>query len=431
MLAIHAIKSLNRTQRDTFIAAFLGWTLDAFDFLIVTLVAGRIAEEFRVGLAAVLFSITLTLVMRPVGALVFGILADRFGRRFPLMVDIILYSAIDAATAFSPNYVTFLLWRAVFGIAMGGEWGLGASLAMEVIPIKARGFFSGVLIQGYPCGYLLATAAYAVLYSAVPSASWRAMFLIGAAPSLLVLFMRMRVPESQAWEQQSARRKAAGISVWRTIKLVMKRHPFLFLYVILFMTAMSAIAHGTQDAYPSFLQKQLAFDIAPVSILTIIGNVGAIVGGIFFGHFSQYWGRRRAIIIAASLGILIVPLWVGFVHVPGIAVVASLAIGAFLLQFTVGAWGPIPAHLMELSPSDVRGTFPGVAYQLGSLVASFVVTAEALIAVAHGEPQEPDYAFALGVCALGAFLAVIFFTAIGREARGSDLMKVTENHDPS
>jgi MFS transporter, SHS family, lactate transporter len=421
------MRSLSPEQRNTFLASFLGWSLDAFDYFLVTFVTLRIAKEFNVGLPAVLFTVTLTLAMRPLGALIFGILADRFGRRIPLMVDIMLYSILEFLTAFSPNYAIFLILRGLFGIAMGGEWGLGAALAMESLPTETRGFFSGVLQQGYAFGYLLAAVVYGVLFTLFPTMSWRVLFIIGVLPALMVLFIRKGVHESPVWEHQQALHREKGVSVWQGIGYAIKSHPWLFIYVIILMTAFNTMSHGTQDAYPTFLQKQLGLPASATSIITIIANIGAICGGMLFGYYSQYWGRRRAIIIAAALGILMIPFWSGLLRLPFMQLLTSIAIGAFLLQFMVqGAWGVIPVHLNELSPTDVRGTFPGFAYQLGNLFASFIVTIEAIAANNLGTVQSPNYGLALALFSFGAFLAVIILAAIGREAKGIDFIKESD-----
>ena len=420
-------RSLNRDQRNTFLASFLGWTLDAFDFFLVSFVTLRIAGDFRVALPAVVLTTALTLAMRPLGALIFGILADRFGRRTPLMVDIILYSVLELLTAFSPNYAIFLVLRILFGIAMGGEWGLGSSLAMETLPTEARGLFSGILQQGYACGYLLGAIAYFLVFTLFPGVGWRAMFVIGVLPALLVVFIRANVPESPVWEHQQTLHRERGTNVWQGMLNAIKSRWILFVYIILLMTAFNSLSHGTQDNLPNFLQAQLKLGVAATSTITVIANIGAIIGGILFGYYSQSWGRRRAIITACVLGIIMIPLWSGLIRIPGIGVLPSIAIGAFLLQFMVqGAWGVIPVHLNELSPTDVRGTFPGFAYQLGNLFASFIIYFEAVLAVNMGTPKTPNFASALAIFSLGAFIAVIIFTAIGREARGIEFIEADE-----
>ena len=419
--------SLNREQRNAFLASFLGWTLDAFDFFILTFVTLRIAKDFNVALPAIAFTITLTLMLRPVGALLFGILADRFGRRTPLMIDIICYSVIELLTAFSPNYFVFFLLRGLFGIAMGGEWGLGSSLAMESLPTQTRGLFSGILQQGYACGYLLAAVAYFLVFNFFPYFGWRTMFVIGVLPALLVVYIRFGVTESPVWEHQQVLHRERGTNVWQGMGNAIKRHWLLFVYLIILMTAFNSLSHGTQDLLPTFLQAQVKLGVNATSTITIIANIGAIIGGILFGYYSQNWGRRRAIIVACIIGMIMIPFWVGFIRIPGLSLLASIAVGAFLLQFMVqGAWGVIPVHLNELSPTDVRGTFPGFAYQLGNLFAANIVFLEALLAENLKNGKVPNYAEALAIFSLGAFIAVIIFTAIGREARGIEFIKADE-----
>ena len=429
MNAFQMIGSLNRQQRNTFTASFLGWTLDAFDFFLVTFVTLRVSKDFRVALPLVLFAVSLTLIMRPLGALIFGILAERFGRRLPLMIDIIFYSIIELLTAFSPNYSVFLLLRALFGIGMGGEWGLGASLAMEALPTESRGFFSGILQQGYAFGYLVAAIVYYLVFLLVPNPSlaWRVMFAIGVLPALLVVFIRLGVPESPVWEHQQTLHRERGVSLWQGMWNAIKSRWILFLYVVLLMTAFNSLSHGTQDNLPTFLQAQLKLGTGATSLITIIANIGAIIGGMIFGFYSQRWGRRRAIIIACILGLLMIPLWSGLLRIPGIGLLTSIAIGAFLLQFMVqGAWGVVPVHLNELSPTDVRGTFPGFAYQFGNLLASFIVTLEAIVAQNLGTVKTPNYGLALAIFSACAFVAVIFFAAIGREAKGIEFTQTDE-----
>jgi len=433
MNAFSLIRSLNREQRSTFLASFLGWSLDAFDFFLLTFVTTRVAKEFHVELPAVIVALTLTLAMRPVGAFIFGLLAERFGRRIPLMIDILFYSCMELLTALAPNYAVFLILRALFGVGMGGEWGVGSSLAMEALPARSRGFFSGLLQQGYAFGYLLGALVFFGVFNIIPGLSWRAMFVVGSIPALLVFFIRRNVPESAVWEQQQRERRTQRIGFWQSIWNEVKRYPILFVYVILLMTAFNSLSHGTQDNFPTFLQTQVllglnkANQVTLTTILTVIANIGAIGGGLFFGYNSERWGRRGAIIIAACIGLLMIPLWSGLVRIPSVSEVITIGIGAFLLQFMVqGAWGVIPAHLNELSPANVRGTFPGFAYQLGNLFASGIVTIEAVVAQNLGSVHAPNYSLALALFSVGSFLAVIIFTAIGHEAKGVEFIKTAD-----
>src|SRR5213082_4126024 len=394
MEAVRLFKSLDRGQRNTFVACFLGWALDAFDFFLLTFVITVMARDFVTSVAKLSYAITLTLAMRPLGAFIFGLLGDRFGRRIPLMVDIIFYSAMELLTAFSPNFSVLLIFRALYGIGMGGEWGLGASLAMETLPIEARGLFSGILQQGYAFGYLLAAVVYWMVF---PFFGWRGLFVAGALPAILVLYIRARVPESPAW----LRRQHMTGDFWRELLIVLKRHWGLFLYLVALMTAFNAMSHGTQDMYQTFLGEQRHYDVTQKATTGIIYAFGAICGGTIVGHLSQKWGRRRSIALCCALGIMLIPLWV---FSPGYTL---LVIGGFAMQFMVqGAWGIVPVHLNELSPNAVRGTFPGFAYQLGNLFAANTAVVEAQLAHHFRDASgHPDYAKGLALFALIIFVA--------------------------
>ncbi|MDQ2889020.1 MAG: MFS transporter [Gemmatimonadota bacterium] len=399
MNAVDQWKELDRNQRSALVASFLGWTLDAFDFFLMVFMLGAIAKEFGTGVKAVAIAITLTLALRPLGALVFGLLADRFGRRPVLMIDILLFSVLEFASAFAPTLIALLVLRAAFGFAMGGEWGLGASLTMETLPPKARGIASGILQTGYPFGFLLASVVYGLLFDCI---GWRGMFMVGVLPALLVLFIRRNVQESPAWNRMRERPK-------QNLGAVLKKRWPLFIYVVVLMTAFNLFSHGTQDLYPTFLQTQHRLATHTVSIIAIIGNVGAIIGGLCFGALSQRIGRRKAIIFGALVSLPIIPLW-AFAATP-----LLLGAGAFLMQVAVqGAWGVIPVHLNELSPDEVRGTFPGFAYQLGNLLASGNATLQAAFAASHGG----NYGFALAVVAATAAVLIAVLTFFGPEKRG-------------
>ncbi len=398
-----------------FIASFLGWTLDAFDFFLLAFVVPHVAADFHRAIPQVVFAITLTLACRPLGALLFGRLADRFGRRTPLMIDIACYSLIELATAFSPNFTVFLVLRALYGVAMGGEWGLGAALAMESLPSNRRGLFSGLLQEGYAVGYLLAAVVFGVFFNAI---GWRGMFAVGVLPALLILYIRKNVPESPVWLASQRTPRQEPVQRWQT----MARYAPLFIYTVLLMTALNFMSHGTQDLYPTFLEQQRRLATGTVAWITIVANVGAIAGGIAFGTLSQRIGRRAGMLIAAALGVVSIPLWV---HAPSVAL---LGLGGFLLQFMVqGAWGIVPAHLNEISPMGSRGLFPGFTYQIGNLLSAPAAQIEATIAKTHFASANgaPNYASALSVIALVMLLAVLFFAALGYlvvpERRGVDL----------
>jgi MFS transporter, SHS family, lactate transporter len=397
-MKIAALSGWTSEQRQVVVASFLGWTLDAFDFFLLVFVLKDIAGEFDTQISNVTIAILLTLAMRPIGAFLFGRAADRWGRRPTLMVDILLYSVLEFASAFSPNLTVLIVLRALYGVAMGGEWGVGASLAMESVPPHARGFVSGLLQSGYPAGYFLASIVYGVLF---PIIGWRGMFMVGVLPALLVLYIRRGVPESPGWRPATTARGGT--------LAVLKSHWRLGLYAVVLMTAFNFFSHGTQDLYPTFLQVQHHLSAHAVGAIAAIYNAGAIIGGIVCGTLSERIGRRRMIVIAALLALPVLPLW-AFSSTP-----ALLAIGAFLMQVMVqGAWGVIPVHLNELSPDEARGTFPGFVYQLGNLIASVNATLQADIATSYGG----NYGLALAIVAGTVAVVIAILTAFGIEQKG-------------
>ncbi len=399
------LRGLNRDQRSAFLASLLGWTLDAFDFFILIFVIHDIATDFKTGVTDVTFAILLTLAMRPIGAFLFGWLADRYGRRPVLMIDILCYSVLELASAFAPSLGVLIVLRALYGIAMGGEWGVGAALTMESVPAQARGLISGILQEGYALGYLLAAVVFYALY---PLIGWRGMFVVGVVPALLVLYIRSQVRESSVWQ-------AGGHHRSSLLEAVRGRWPFV-IYVVVLMTAFNFLSHGTQDLYPTFLEVQRRFSSYTVGAIAVLYNIGALVGGIVFGALSERIGRRHAIVIASLLVLPIIPLW-AFTTAP-----LMLALGAFLMQFMVqGAWGVVPVHLNELSPDTVRGTFPGLVYQLGNLLAAANATIQAGIAHAHGG----NYAYALALIAGIVAIAVAVLAGFGREAKGVEFGAAT------
>jgi SHS family lactate transporter-like MFS transporter len=402
MLAV--LKALDRDQRAAFLASFLGWTLDAFDFFLLIFVINDIARDFSTGIAEVTEAITLTLAMRPVGAFVFGLLADRFGRKPVLMFDILFYSALELATAFSTSIEMLLLFRALFGIGMGGEWGLGASLALETVPPKARGAVSGVLQQGYATGNLLASVLYWTLYDSI---GWRGMFIVGVIPALLVVYLRLKVKESPVWE---AAQQDRGAGFARELLQSLRGRWPLFFYVVILMACFNSLSHGSQDLFPTFLKVQHGLDARATGAVSVVANLGAICGGVLFGAYSERIGRRRAIVIAA---LLILPVvWI-------YAIVQNpiwIAAGAFLVQFMVqGAFGTVPVHLNELSPEGARGTFPGFTYQLGNLLASGNQYFQAVFARTHGN----NFGLAIAAVTAAAALLLSLVTWFGPERKGT------------
>jgi SHS family lactate transporter-like MFS transporter len=386
-------------------ASFLGWTLDAFDFFVLVFLVDRLAVQFHVTKSAIVWTLTATLAMRPAGAVIFGLLADKYGRRKPLMANVVFFSLIELLCGFAPNYSTFLVLRTVYGIGMGGEWGVGASLAMESAPTRWRGVLSGVVQSGYSIGYLLAAVAARFI---LPAWGWRAMFWVGGAPALLAFYIRFRVRESEAWKQHRAPTMGAIV---RTASA----HWKIFLYLVLLMTLMMFLSHGTQDLYPDFLKSARSFDPKVVAYLAILFNFGAVLGSIFFGHLSESLGRRRAMILALLLTLAMVPLWA----FGGSLLI--LAIGAFVIQAGVqGTWGIIPAHLNELSPDSVRGLVPGLAYQLGILIAAPVNS------VVYALRKPLGYAWALAAFETLNIALLITVVALGSERKGKSFARHQE-----
>ncbi|OSC29389.1 MFS transporter [Mycobacterium vulneris] len=395
-------------QRNSLIAALLGWTMDAFDYFIVVLVYADIAKTFHHSKAEVAFVTTATLIMRPVGALLFGLWADRVGRRLPLMVDVMFYSVVGFLCAFAPNFTVLVILRLLYGIGMGGEWGLGAALAMEKVPVERRGFFSGLLQEGYAFGYLLASVASLVVIDWL-GLSWRWLFGLSIVPALISLVIRYRVEESEVWEAAQDRMKLTSTRIRDVLRsgAIIRR----FIYLALLMTAFNWMSHGTQDVYPTFLGAHAnhgaSLASTTVKWIVVVYNLGAIIGGLVFGTLSQRFSRRYTVVFCAVLALPIVPL---FAYSRS---AAMLCLGSFLMQlFVQGAWGVIPAHLTEMSPDAIRGLYPGVTYQLGNLLAAFNLPIQERLAESHGYP------FALAATIVPVLITVAVLTLIGKDATG-------------
>lgn len=382
--------------------------MDAFDYFLVVLVYADIATTFHHTKTDVAFLTTATLAMRPVGALLFGLWADRVGRRVPLMVDVSFYSVIGFLCAFAPNFTVLVILRLLYGIGMGGEWGLGAALSMEKVPAERRGVFSGLLQEGYAFGYLLASVAARVVMNWL-GLSWRWLFGLSIIPALISLIIRYRVKESEVWEAAQDRMRLTKTRIRDVLgnPAIVRR----FVYLVLLMTAFNWMSHGTQDVYPTFLTATTDHGAGLSSLtarwIVVIYNIGAIIGGLAFGTLSQRFSRRYTIVFCAALGLPIVPLFAYS------RTAAMLCLGSFLMQvFVQGAWGVIPAHLTEMSPDAIRGVYPGVTYQLGNLLAAFNLPIQERLAESHGYP------FALAATIVPVLLVVAVLTAIGKDATG-------------
>lgn len=382
-------------------SGILGWILDSFTFFILIFVVDALAKGFQVDKAAIIWSITITLATRPIGAFLLGSLADRYGRRRPLIACVLFFSVFTALTPFAPNYTTFILYRALYGIGMGGYWGIGASLVMESSPRRLRGLFSGIMQAGYSLGYLLAAVAVRTIE---PRFGWQAMFLSALFIAGVVAALTVLSPEP--------RTKVAGQA--RTTFAQILRTPFQhkkdFIYLVVLMTAITCLSHGTQDLYPDFLKSVHNFSAVAVSNITILYNIGAIVGCLIIGHFSERIGRRNSIMLALAISVVSIPAWAFG------SSLAILAFGSFLMQFGVqGVFGVIPAHLNELSPDSVRSLFPGVVYQLGMLFGAPSVGIEFALRRSLG------YSWALTAFELCTIAALLLICGFGPERRGREL----------
>ena len=394
--------SANKAQFHAVAAGFLGWTLDAFDFFVVVFLFDSLAAQFHVTKAAIVATLSWTLLMRPVGALIFGLLTDRYGRRIPLIANVIFFSVVELLCGFAPNYGVFLLLRILYGIGMGGEWGVGTSLVMEATSSRWRGMLSGILQNGYAIGYILAALAYRFAF---PAWGWRPMFWLGGIPAFLALYISAKVPESEAWRRH---RKSSTGAVLKAVGEQWK----LCAYLLLLMTFMMFLSHGTQDLYPDFLQSQHHVGVAVVSYIVILGNIGALLGGIIFGEFSNSKGRRLSLIAALLLSLAVIPLWAFG------SSLRALALGAFLMQVGVqGAWGIIPAHLSELSADSTRGLVPGLAYQMGIVLAARTPVVE------YGLRDRVGYDWALAGFEIFTIVILGIIVAFGPERRGRSFIE--------
>ena len=409
MSFVHDFRRLSPSQRHTFVAAFLGWTLDSLDFFLLIFCVKAISADFHAKPSDVLSAVFLTQAFRPVGALLFGVLADRYGRLPVLMFNVLSFSVIELACAFAPSLSMLLVLRALFGVAMGGEWGVGAALAFETLPTEGRGTFSGILQEGYAFGSILASAAFALFFHAI---GWRGLFILGASPALLVFYVQARVHESPVWLASAQKRRANPESESFSHKVGMLK-AFLptFLFLVVLMTAFMSFSHGTQDVYPTFLEVQMKLSPQLVGTIGVIYGIAQIAGGFVFGTLSERWGRKRAIIAAALLSLLAIPAW-AYGHSA-----VTLAVGAVVMQFMVqGAWGVVPAYLAELTPAPVRATAPGLAYQLGGLVTSWNAKAQALAAEEGG-----SYNHVLAITVIIVALSLALLASLGHEVKGKDM----------
>ena len=393
-------------------AGILGWVLDAFDFFVIVFLFDALAQHFHVSKASIVFTLTMTLAMRPVGAVLFGMLADTVGRRRPLIFCVVYFSLCTVLSGLAPSYSIFVVCRALYGIGMGGYWGIGASYAIESAPARLRGMLSGLIQAGYPVGYLLAAIAMQTLARGF---GWRAVFFVGAPVAAVIVILTLLAPESRAWKQH---RPHSGGRVFASLAA----HRKMFAYLLLMMTVLIFLSHGSQDLYPDFLRSipgiaaRTVLGMAPDLGIPVLFNMGAIAGALVFGALSQRTGRRRAVLLALAIALLAIPAWAF-----GTSLV-MLSAGSFLMQTGVqGAFGVIPAHLSELAPDEVRSLFAGSVYQLGVLLASPAPAMQFLLRRYVG------YAWALTIFEAGLIMLMMIIIWFGPEARNRSFLTAAES----
>lgn len=383
----------------SFLVAFGGWALDGFDFFLVVFSLTAIGRTFNASDKTVALALTATLALRPVGAFLFGLIADRCGRRLPLTMNLVLFAVVELCTGFTHSFREFLLVRAIFGIVMGGQWGVGVSLAMEKAPVRLRGALSGLLQEGYAIGYLFAALAFFLIFDRF---GWKPLFFLGPLPALAAAaYVAFNIEESAVWK----RTRQAN---WRGLGRQFATHWKLLVYVTLLMMTLHMTSHGTQDLYPTFLERQWGVPARERAFLSAFSMIGGIAGALIVSTFSDRLGRRRSMVIALVGGLCVIPLWAFSVSLP------LLILGGVLMQFCVqGAWGVLPAHLSEISPDSIRGSLPGLGNQCGVLLASGVVYLEAALV------RDGKYSNAMAGTAAIVFVLAILMTMIGRERRGA------------
>lgn len=439
------VRMLNRHHWAFFFVAFWAWTWDAFDFFTVSLTVSDLVKTFKVHKpditnTDITWGITLVLMFRSVGSIIFGVAADRYGRKWPFIVNNLLFIVLELGTGFCQTYEQFLACRALFGVAMGGLYGNAAATALEDLPTEARGLMSGMLQQGYAFGYLLAAAFSRGLVDTTPY-EWRPLYWFGACPPAIFIIWRLFLGETDTYNHHQSLRKTEGGGVGKTFiqegKVAVKRHWLLLTYLVLLMAGFNFMSHGSQDLYPTMLQNQYNFTATEVTVTQVVANLGAMLGGTVVGFSSQIFGRRISIIVMCIIGgALLYPYTFVSNH--------SIMAAAFFEQFCVqGAWGVIPIHLMELSPGAFRTFVVGTSYQLGNLVSSASSTIEATIGQRFplppkGETKRYDYGKVICIFMGCVYAYVILLTFLGPEhlsrsfdaSQDADLEEATgHNHE--
>ncbi|WVR04696.1 hypothetical protein IAU60_001707 [Kwoniella sp. DSM 27419] len=405
-----------------FFSGWLAWTVDGYDFFCVSLTVESLAKQFDVNTKHITTAITLTLLFRSLGAVIFGILSDRYGRKWPLVIVMLLIMCFELGSGFCQTYKQFLAVRSLFGVTMGGVWGAASQTALENVPVPARGLLSGMMQQGYAVGYLIAAVINLTIVQ-YSEPHWRTIYFFGAGFSFLAAVVRACLPESEQFIIARAEAKANGMSSKETTKAFTRELGAMFrtnwlrwIWAVCVMTFFNFFSHGSQDLYPTYLKTTKHLSSKLASKATIISNCGAIAGGTIAGYASQYLGRRFVVLMCCFWTAAFLPLWI----LP--SSFGGLAAGGFFVQAGVqGAWGCVPILLAEVSPPAFRALFAGLSYQLGNMASSGAAQIEATA----GESLKlkgtniPDYAAITGIL-LGAVIAWgIICIICGPEADGS------------
>ncbi|KAF3030800.1 hypothetical protein E8E15_011102 [Penicillium rubens] len=412
-----------------FIVGLAAWTADAFDFHALSIQTVKLADYYGRSKTDISTAITLTLLLRSVGAAFFGLAGDKYGRKWPMVLNMIILGILQIATIYSKTFQQFLAVRSLFGLFMGGVYGNAISMALEHCPVNARGLMSGILQQGYSMGYVF--AACANLGVGGGTDTWKTVFWIAAGISIAVGLVRICFPESQSFieAKKAGKRTMKAGEFWRETISMLGKEWRMCVYCIILMTWFNYYSHTSQDSYTTFMLTEKELENDGASRASILMKTGACVGGTIIGYLSQFVGRRRAIIVSAVLSGVLIPAWI----LPEGE--RSLSATGFFMQFFIqGAWGVIPVHLAELSPPAFRSSFTGLTYQIGNMISSpssqiiNAVAESTFITSASGHRVEA-YGPVMGVATAIIALGIMVTAAVGPEKRGRRFESVVAGVD--
>jgi len=403
-------KEPTRDQWNAYIAAWLGWTLDAFDFTIFLLIMVPIAKEFDVPLTAVTAVFTITLWMRLVGATAAGWMADRMGRKAPLMISILWYSLCNFIAGFSPTFAFLFFFRALLGIGMGAEWPAGAALAMESWPARSRGFMSGILQGSWGLGFALSSVAYGFLFDLI---GWRGLLWIGILPALAVVWIRYYVKEPTVWVENKRIQRESKAEVKAPLFSIFKRGVlFNTLTACLWMGSAFCVYYSIWALFSTYLQKELNWTPLMVATPLFWANIVVFAGSALWGLVSDKWGRRPGIIVPATLAILVTPLYLWTTD-------PIYIVGGFILQGIFGGsiYGQNPSYLSERFPTEVRATASGFVYHQGAIWGGLIAPVLTYMAV----QMNMGFAMPMMISTMLFLVIVVLAVLLGPETRGKRL----------